>query len=266
MIEGIRVIDAHCHIYPANIAAKAIAGTAVFYNAELNEQDGSVETVIREDNKGGIDFSLVCSVATTPHQVGSINRFIASVTVEHPDRIGGMGTLHPLSENQREDVENAIALGLHGIKLHPDIQGFALDDERCMEIFSLCEGRLPVLLHTGDKRYDYSNPNRLRRVLETFPNLKVVGAHFGSYTVWEQAEELRGYDNLFVDCSSSLMFLSQERGRELFDLFGEDRILFGSDYPMWHPSQEIGKFLEVELPLPMREKILHKNAEYVFDI
>ena len=106
MIEGIRVIDAHCHIYPANIAAKAIAGTAVFYNAELNEQDGSVETVIREDNKGGIDFSLVCSVATTPHQVGSINRFIASVTVEHPDRIGGIGTLHPLSENQREDVEN----------------------------------------------------------------------------------------------------------------------------------------------------------------
>ena len=191
MIEGKRVIDAHTHIYPAKIAAKAIAGTGKFYGIAPNELDGSPDTLLREDRMGGIDLSLVCSVATTPRQVSSINRYLASVAAEYPGQIEAIGTLHPESEDQSADVEEAVSLGLRGVKLHPDIQGFRLDDERCMEIFALCEGRLPVLLHTGDKRYDYSNPNRLATVLRAFPRLQVVGAHFGCYTVWEQAGELR---------------------------------------------------------------------------
>ena len=31
MINNIKVIDAHCHIYPEKIAAKAVAGTDNFY-------------------------------------------------------------------------------------------------------------------------------------------------------------------------------------------------------------------------------------------
>ena len=266
MIEGKKVIDAHTHIYPAKIAAKAIAGTGKFYGIAPNELDGSPDTLLREDRMGGIDLSLVCSVATTPRQVSSINRYLASVAAEYPGQIEAIGTLHPESEDQSADVEEAVSLGLRGVKLHPDIQGFRLDDERCMEIFALCEGRLPVLLHTGDKRYDYSNPNRLTTVLRAFPRLQVVGAHFGCYTVWEQAGELRDFENLAVDCSSSLMYLTRERTDELLDLYGSERVLFGTDYPMWHPSEEIRRFLELKLPGETEEKILHKNAERVFGL
>ena len=71
------------------------------------------------------------------------------------------------------------------MKLHPDIQGFRLDDPRCFALAEQCEGVLPLLLHTGDSRYDFSNPNRLIPLLRRFPRLTVIGAHFGGYTIWQ---------------------------------------------------------------------------------
>ena len=267
MIEGKKVIDAHTHIYPAKIAAKAIAGTGKFYGIAPNELDGSPDTLLREDRMGGIDLSLVCSVATTPRQVSSINRYLASVAAEYPGQIEAIGTLHPESEDQSADVEEAVSLGLRGVKLHPDIQGFRLDDERCMEIFALCEGRLPVLCHLGDTRYDYSNPARVRRVLENFPRLTLIGAHFGGWSLWRQAAEaLHGCERLLVDSSSSLFALSPEEAAALVRLYGADRVLFGVDYPMWTPGEELNRFLALPLTEEERERVLYKNAAALYGL
>lgn len=79
-------------------------------------------------------------------------------------------------------------LGLRGVKLHPDFQRFEADSEKAMHIFGLCEAAgLPVLVHTGDHRFDCSNPNRIVNVLRTFPKLKFVGAHFDGWSVWDDA-------------------------------------------------------------------------------
>ena len=60
---------------------------------------------------------------------------------------------------------NLLSLGLLVVKLHPDIQAFKIDDYRCLKIYELCEEKgLPILMHTGDNRYDYSNPNRNKQV------------------------------------------------------------------------------------------------------
>lgn len=260
------IIDCHCHVYPAKIAAKAIAGTDSFYAAESSGLDGTVETLLEESKKAGITRSLVSSVATTPKQVHAANSFLADCAREYPESVTALGTLYPASETQEADVEEAIALGIRAIKLHPDIQGFSVDDRRCMEIYALCEGRLPVLLHTGDHRYDFSNPDRLLKVLQAFPKLQFIGAHFGSYTVWEQAEKLFGQENLWVDCSSSMPFLSDERVMELIRGFGAERVLFGTDYPMWTPAQELEHFLRLPLKEAEKEMILHSNAEKLFGL
>ena len=40
----------------------------------------------------------------------------------------------------------------------------------------ICEKeKLPILMHTGDNRYDYSNPNRLLPILQIYTSLTVVG-------------------------------------------------------------------------------------------
>ncbi len=266
MVRNIRVIDAHTHIFPAKIAQKAIEHTDDFYGVR-SVLDGSAATLLRAGGAAGIDHFITCAVATTPHQVGAINRFIAQNVAESGGRLTGLGTLHPDSDDLERDVEEILSLGLRGVKLHPDIQGFKLDDYRCLKIYELCEGRLPLLFHTGDSRYDLSNPNRLIPILETYTGLTVVGAHFGGYLIWEKAVPLLcGHPNFYVDCSSSFPYLSREQVRSYIAAYGPDRVLFGTDYPMWAPGPVIDTLLSLELPAESLELIFHKNAEKVFGI
>ncbi len=259
-----KIFDAHCHIYPAKIAKKAAEATAKFYDSLGETYDGTVQTLF--ENSGDITMHLVQSVATNPMQVRSINAFIASTVAEYPNRLYGFGTLHPQSEDAQADVENLISLGLHGVKLHPEIQSFSLNDKRTFALCELCEGRLPMLLHTGDKRYSFSNPDQLIPLLKRFPKLTVIGAHFGGWSVWDEAaKRLAGrFENFWVDCSSSLFALDREKARELINAYGADRVLFGTDYPMWNPAHELEKLRALEHP--QQEDILWNNAARLFGL
>ena len=128
-------------------------------------------------------------------------------------------------------------------------------------MYELCEGKLPILFHTGDFRYDMSNPDRVKHVMDTFPDLKVIGAHFGGWSVWDKATEmLSRFDNFLVDCSSSFYAMSAERARELIMAYGTDRVLFGTDYPMWEIETEIERFMAIDLTEKEREDIFCNNA------
>ena len=267
MVNGIYTIDAHCHIYPEKIAAKAVNGTDNFYG-EKSVGTGTVSNLIELGEAAGIDRFVVQSVATTPHQVKSINDFIASEVNKNRDKLIGLGTLHPDSEDIKGDIEYLISLGLKGVKLHPDIQAFKIDDYRCLKIYELCEERgLPVLMHTGDNRYDYSNPNRLLPVLKIYKNLTVIGAHLGGWSIWEEAvEAYKGIENFYVDCSSSFNYLEKETAKRIIRTYGADKVLFGTDYPMWSPKGEIEYFLSLGLEKWEIECILNINAKKVFGL
>ena len=259
-----RIIDSHCHIYPDKIAEKAAAGTGRFYDM-TPMMDGKISTLLAHGDAAGIEHYIVQSVATTPHQVQGINHFIAESVAQSNGRFTGLGTLHPDSENTEAEVEEILALGLKGVKLHPDIQAFRIDDPRMDKIYKLCETRLPILMHTGDYRFDFSNPNRMLPVLEKYPNLTVIGAHFGGWSVWEEAtEKLCKYPNFYVDCSSTFYAMSPEKGKELIMAYGTDRVLFGTDYPMWEVETELARFMEIDLTEKEREDILHNNAAKLF--
>jgi predicted TIM-barrel fold metal-dependent hydrolase len=219
-------------------------------------------------SRGRIDRFLVHSVATTPHQVQSINNFIAASVRANPKRLFGFGALHPASEDLAGDLDHLLELGLKGVKMHPDIQAFPLDDPSAMKIYELCEKKnVPVLLHTGDYRYDFSNPNRLLPVLKAFPFLTVIGAHLGGWSVWEEAaEKLAGIPNLYVDCSSTFPFFDVEKAKEALCAFGFDRVLFGSDFPMWHPEKELDTFLSLNLGEEANRMILCENAKKLFGL
>lgn len=261
------IIDAHCHIYPDKIAEKASQATGGFYGISM-AFDGKVSTLLREGKKAGIDRFAVQSVATTPKQVRSINDFIAQTVAAYPDILFGLGTLHPESEDIAADVAHLRALGLRGVKLHPDIQQFKLDDYRCLKIYELCEeAGLPLLIHTGDNRYDFSNPNRLIPILRIYTGLTVVGAHMGGWSIWEEAaRQLCDLPNLFVDCSSSFYALDDETMKRVIALYGGERVLFGTDYPMWHPDEELRRLRGLGLDSETMENILWRNAAKVFNL
>lgn len=261
------IIDAHCHVYPDKIAEKASQATGSFYSLNM-EFDGKVSTLLEAGENAGIDKFIIQSVATTPKQVRSINNFIADTVKKYPDKTFGLGTLHPASDDMDGDVEHLISLGLHGVKLHPDIQGFKLDDYRCLKIYELCEKfKLPILVHTGDSRYDYSNPNRLIPILDIYDNLVIIGAHFGGWSIWEQSTKLlSGRKNFYVDCSSSFYALDDDTIMLLIKSYGVDNVIFGTDYPMWNPTTEVERLKSLPLTDEEKEKILYKNALRIYKL
>lgn len=267
MIHGYRVIDSHCHIYPDKIAARAVEGTGRFYDLHAGG-DGTVRGLLKNGAAAGIDHFIVQSVATTPHQVNSINEFIAQAVELGNGKLTGLGTMHPDSEDPAADMRHLLSLGLRGVKLHPDIQRFKIDDYRCLKIYELCEREgIPILMHTGDSRYDFSNPNRLLPVMEIYTGLTVIGAHLGGWSVWDEAmDKLAGLPNLYVDCSSSMPFMKPEQTRNIIRHYGADRVLFGTDFPMFLPSNELPAFLNLGLTEEENRKILFENANALYNL
>jgi hypothetical protein len=259
------IIDAHCHIYPDKIADKAAKNIGSFYST-TTAYDGRTSTLLENGSEAGIDKFIVHSVATTPKQVSSINNFISEEIKAHPDKLYGFGALHPDSVDVQSDIEELIELKLQGVKLHPDIQNVAVDDPKYIKIFELCEKyNLPVLLHTGDKRYDFSNPNRLIPILDRFQNITFVGAHFGCWSNWYEASKLMNkYKNFYVDCSSSFYALTDNQIREIIANYGIDRVIFGTDYPMWNMETELKRFLSLGYDKDSADKILYKNAINIY--
>lgn len=232
------IYDFHAHIYPAKIAEKATAGVGNFYNIKMHET-GTPERLLTLGDEAGIDYFIVHSVATDARQVEHVNDFIAAEVKEHPDRFVGFGTMHADYDGKCDEVERMIKSGLSGVKIHPDSQLFYVDDPRMYELYECIEGRLPILVHCGDYRYDFDSPERVRKVLLRFPNLTFIAAHFGGWSVQDLATEYLLDTGCYLDCSSSMMYLGKRRSAELIRMYGAERFLFGSDFPMWSPISEL---------------------------
>lgn len=253
------VIDAHSHIYPAKIASKASDAVGDFYHVNMAAPVASAEALLAACEGTPITHHLVHSVATTPGQVETINTFIADQCSEHPEFVG-FATMHQDYVDMEGEIERAIELGLKGVKIHPDTQKVDMDDPRLMRLYEIIEGRLPIVIHTGDYRYDYSHPRRLKKILRTFPNLVVDAAHFGGWSVFDYALEYLEDERCYVDTSSALEFLGPRRTVELVRAYGVERVMFGSDFPMWSPATEYNMLAAMPFTDEEFEKITWKNA------
>ena len=258
------IIDAHAHIYPEKIAQKATDTIGVFYDIKMEMPAGTAERLIEDGARAGISRFVVHSVATTAHQVRSINEFIKREVEAHPEFIGFITLHQDLSEEEVEhEVAWALENGFHGIKLHPDFQKFNIDDE-CAEKFDrAASGKLPILFHVGDDRYDYSKPARLVRMAKKYPDLTFIAAHFGGYRCWEEAALYVGLSNVYFDTCSSLPFISPEKAKELIDLLGAERFFFATDFPMWDACGERERFERIPLTPREREMIYAENIKRV---
>lgn len=254
-----KIIDIHAHVYPDNIAMKAADSIRDFYKMD-SDTDGTAEMLLRRGEEAGISQYLILPVAIKPDRVQSINNYILQETQKH-EVFYGFGTVHAAMDGITEEAERIMAMGLRGIKMHPDCQRFAIDDPRLFPVYETVQGRIPVLLHMGDRRYDYSHPARLRKVLDNFPRLSALAAHFGGYSMYETAREYLQDTDCFMDISSSLMFMEPGEAEHYINLYGAERMAFGTDYPVGEPITEVNRFLDLKLTQTQREQIAHKTAE-----
>jgi len=253
-----KIFDVHAHIFPEKVAEKAVESIGNFYGIRMAGA-GTAEDLLDSGRRINVLKYVIHSTATRVEQVGAINDFISGVQNANNCFIG-FGTLHPGLENVETEVERIISLGLKGIKLHPDFQDFNIDDSEMLPIYRTLEGRLPVLMHMGDENRTSSRPKRLARIMELFPKLTIIAAHLGGYQMWDESMEYLVGKNLYFDTSSSLWKLDRTRVVEIIRRHGVNKVLFGTDYPMWSHEDELERFNRLDLTQEEREFILWKNA------
>jgi uncharacterized protein len=203
------------------------------------------------------------------------NELVANACRDHPNAFIGFGSVDPLKgERAVEELGTFVELGLHGVKLHPSLQAFAPDDERHWPLYERCEELgLTLLFHTGTSgigagqpggqgiRLDYARPIRLDAVAASFPDLKIIAAHFGYPWHLELMAMALHKTNIYIDISGwAPRYIPTEVIRDMKGRL-QDQFLFGSDYPFIDPKRCLDELNGMELPEAVLQKVLFGNGK-----
>ena len=203
------------------------------------------------------------------------NELVAQACSDHPQAFTGFGSVDPLKGDRAvEELQRIADLGLKGVKLHPSLQAFSPDDERHWPLYERCEELgLALLFHTGTSgigagqpggqgiRLDYARPIRLDAVAASFPDLKIIAAHFGYPWHLELMAIALHKTNIYIDISGwAPRYIPTEVMRDMKGRL-QDQFLFGSDYPFIDPKRCLDELTGMDLPEAVLDKILFGNGK-----
>ena len=256
------IIDFHTHAFPKAIAKRAIDKLSFDSGGLCPQTDGTLESLKSEMKEDGIDASVVLSIATNPHQQTKVNDFALSINDEK--EIFAFGSVHPDAEDALDELERIKAMGLKGVKFHPDYQGFFADDEKMKPIYKKISSLgLITVFHAG---YDYGffppyhgMPQNIAGALKWL-DAPVVAAHWGGVNCGlEVIEKLCGLD-LWLDLSFGYNTMPRPVAEAILEKHTPDRLLFASDAPWHRPKWEMRLIDTLDISDSDREKIYYKNA------
>ncbi|TCL62004.1 hypothetical protein EDC14_102933 [Hydrogenispora ethanolica] len=274
-------IDCHTHAFADKIADKAVAQLINYYHIQT-DFGGKLGDLLSVAVEAGLDAVVLLVAATKPEQVKPANDWILDVARLSPaelERLSGLarvpriipfGTFHPGDPNWPAEIARLRAAGFKGIKLHPEFQGIDLADPALEPFFEEVCSDFVLMVHMGDPvktAANFSTPRKLAAILDRFPKLRAIAAHMGGYCFWEEAlADLAGRD-VYLDTSSTLSYIDRGLLRRLIDRHGTEKILFGSDYPLKSPRQELELLAELDwLSDGDRERILGLNCAELLGI
>ncbi len=263
-------IDVHVHLHPERLA-RAIErwfAESRWFNAHPFEPDAVAATL----RARGVERFCFFSYAHRPGMARELNQWVA----ETARRLGGtipLGTLHAADPDLGAIAAEAVdGLGLRGFKFHCSVQQFPVDDPRLLPIYERgeVEGHL-FMLHVGTMPYRdaWTGVARFRRVIERFPRLRACVAHMGCFESDAFLELTAAYPHLYVDTTMALAPAAARyvdaQAPAILDaalVRHQDRILFGSDFPLlpYDYDEERRWAWDRDLPDAVRRKIFHDNA------
>jgi hypothetical protein len=207
-----------------------------------------------------------------------LNRWLGGQAARLPEAIA-LGTLHPDDPDLDAVAREATGdLGLRGFKFHHSVQRFHVDDERLFGIYARAEAAGHVfVLHAGTMPYrdPFTGVERFARVMARFPRLRVCVAHMGAFQSSEFLALLPRYPHLYVDTTMAMSphatpFTGADPSAvsDADLLRHQDRVLFGSDFPLipYDYDEERRWAWERGLDDSVRRKIFHDNARDFFGL
>lgn len=127
----------------------------------------------------------------------------------------------------------------YGLKLHPIIQRVKFTSEIYYSSLEIYKGtNKPVLLHAGPSRFyigeeierqkcEYDDLFEAKRMISDFPTIPFIIGHCGLENIELWVEEFEGFENVFFEGSVQPPKIL----RRVFNAVGENRLLFGTDWP-----------------------------------
>jgi len=255
------IIDFHAHAFPDPVAARAIP--ALEHAGQVTALlDGRLASLLASMDRAGIAQSVICSIATRPEQFASIISWSKSIRSE---RLIPFPSFHPAAPDAVEQIAAIRAAGFPGLKMHPYYQEFVLDEERMWPLYeAMAAAGLILVMHTGFDigfpRERICDPEKIVRVIERVPQLKLVATHLGAWDDWDAVEELLIGRSLYMDISYSLQFLDRERARRMIRNHSAAYVLFGTDSPWADQGGVVGLLKALQLDAAEEKAILGGNA------
>ena len=261
------IIDVHTHIFPEKLATRA-ADNIVNYYSIPRQGNGTAEGLFEGASKFENIRFIISSATLKPDKAEVGNNFLLE-SANNDNRFIPLSSFHPAMgfDNAVKEIERTKALGAKGIKIHSDFQHFFVDDENAIEIYKECARvNMPILFHAGDKTTDFSTPKRILNIVEKVPNLVIIAAHMCGYSVWDEAEKYLIGAPVYTDTSEAMLGMDEKGLYNLIEKHGVDRVMFGSDYPLWNTNFAFDEIERIGLSEEEKDKIYSGNAKKVFGV
>ena len=237
------IIDAHVHI-----TGKTHPGA----------KESDTTDLIKAMDAAGVDVSVAQSRFPTD------NAAVLATGRMHPERV--ICFIEPKNGPEADaQVGEAVAAGaIHGLGEFYLRPGSTQLPEVYFEpvLVAARKHQLPVLLHTGD--FSYTAPIMVARMVSQYPDVTFILGHMGSLVfVLDAIEVCKLNNNVFLETSG---MTSPGMLRRAVAECGPERILFGSDYPYWHPEVERARIEAARLDPSVRRLVLGENAGRLLDL
>ena len=268
------VVDAHVHIFPHSIFSSVWKwfdqnGWRIRYQLTSSQVLGFLIS-------RGIQHIVAFQYAHKPGIADELNKYMAKKCIEYENRVTGLATVYPGEEDALMILRDAFASGLGGLKLHAHVQCFDMNSDDMNCLYECCQtNKKPVVMHVGREPkseayrcdpYEICSAEKLERVLQDFPDLRICVPHLGLDETSDYQRLIEKYDNLWLDTTMAIAgYFPIEKKIDL-SRYRSDRVMYGSDFPnipyAWDRELKILKMANI--PYDVLEKICCKNAAKFF--
>ncbi|MGH7333503.1 MAG: amidohydrolase family protein [Candidatus Rokuibacteriota bacterium] len=269
-----RYFDAHVHLHPPRLATAIGEWFARenWHAAHSFDPQAVIDTL----SARGVERFCFFTYAHKSGMAPALNRWVAEIGSRFPQAIP-LGTLHAGDADPEAIARDAIEeLGLRGFKFHHSVQRFHVDDPRLFPVYERGEAEgCCFTLHVGTMPYrdPFTGYERFARLMERFPRLRVCVAHMGAFDSGRFLALTERYPHLYVDTTMAMTVAATPYvGAEPTTITNEtllrhqDRIMFGSDFPLipYDYDEERGWADARGLPVAVQAKIFYDNAVQFF--
>lgn len=241
---------------------------AIDLHAHLGKLTGTfsrfdeAEGLVQQMDRCGVERAAVVDLLACTGEDERGNRRVWEAIQRFPQRLLGYATVSPHHPSPERFLEECVdRWGFRGLKFHCDLHQCPLTSDRYTPHWEFAHARgLPILCHGSADRAS------LDRLLNRYSQALFLHAHVGAVYRPETGQEstslAQSHANYYLDLAGS-----QHRRGALEDLVarvGADRVVFGSDAPLFDFAYQIGRVLGADLDEAQRYAILRGNALRLF--